>query len=786
MLKIATSATYWILIAIWTFVLFFYVSRIKESKKHSKLINILLIVLTIDAFRTLFESLYFGAWYTSLSGMLPKIIGEVLMEPEFVFIPKIINVIAGLLIVRIILFYWIPEEHKERARIKSKTDTLEQQVAKRTEELVKANELLRQSEERQRALFSSVSDPVLVADRNTGILVECNAAAENFFGKSREQLIGMPQHILHPPKTSTTKSGDEYFRKSVATPGLLENIPLLAKGDQIRIASVRTSCFDIHDQELILGVFHDVTEKIQGEDALKNSESRFRRAIEQAPFPIMIHADDGHVLSLSRAWTELSGYSLDDIPTVYDWTQKAYGSRTKEIKAYIDTLYITDERRDEGEFVVNCSNGTRKVWYFFSVPLGSLSDERRTVLSMAFDLTIRKDLEGELLQAKEFAESANQAKSEFLANMSHEIRTPLNGVLGMLQLMEMTYLDEEQTEYVSNAINSTHRLTRLLTDILDISRVEAGRMPISNVTLDLDEILIQLEELFLPLSRQTGVDLITQLDPLIPTPILGDSIRLQQVLNNLVGNAFKFTEDGNITVDAYPLPSPSPDKFRVLFSVSDNGHGIPDDKMETLFKPFTQVSSGFARTHEGAGLGLSICKNLVSLMGGSMFMDSEVGVGTTVYFTIVFDLFKEEVLTLGLSPVEDMGGIPSFEKLHILVVEDELINSLVAATLLSKNGAKVTAVENGHKALEALRHSKFDLVLMDVQMPVMNGIEATKAIRNGDTGAENKGIPIVAMTAFAMLGDREKILKAGMDGYLEKPLELAMLENVIYEVMRDS
>jgi CheY-like chemotaxis protein len=251
------------------------------------------------------------------------------------------------------------------------------------------------------------------------------------------------------------------------------------------------------------------------------------------------------------------------------------------------------------------------------------------------------------------------------------------------------------------------------------------------------------------------------------------------VLTNLLGNAFKFTTEGTIAVAAHRLPDTPLGDYRILFTVADTGEGIPDHKVGTLFEAFTQVSEGYTRRHQGAGLGLSICRNLVTLMGGAMAIESEEGTGSTLYVSLPFGVGPEAERSEGRAkPRTGAGPAP----LSILLAEDERVNSMVMKRILEKAGHTVVAVENGGQALETLRNGVFDVVLMDIQMPVMDGVEAARAIRDGRAGKDRAAIPIVAVTAYAMVGDREKFLKAGMDGYVVKPIEVKKLEQVLAEV----
>ncbi|MDA8443182.1 MAG: PAS domain S-box protein [Peptococcaceae bacterium] len=502
-----------------------------------------------------------------------------------------------------------------------------------------------------------------------------------------------------------------------------------------------------------IGVCRDITERIESAEVLK----RYQVVLEKAQDIILFMDLDGQIIDANEAAAKAYGYSRDELLTRKIFDIRADKAETIRLlhRAVVTGVSIqtTHYRKDGSSFPVDVNSN--------AVEMG----ERQVIVSIIRDISEQKLAEAALQREKDAAEAANRAKSEFLANMSHEIRTPLNGVVGMIDLTLASQLQPEQNENLQIAKTCANSLLNIINDILDFSKMEAGKLVIQSTCFNIKEVIEEIVKTHAPRISEKGLELNYSFSAAVPDFLTGDPLRLTQVLNNIINNAIKFTDEGEILVTVKQLVAVQ-DELELRFAVSDTGIGVSDEDKAKLFKSFSQLDSSFTRKAGGTGLGLAISKQLVELMGGRIWVKSNQDAGTTFYFTIRCKVcHKPEVPVPKLPSWQDTHAA-----LHILLVEDSLINQTVVSKILTAKGNTVEIAANGVEAVDKFVKNHYDLIFMDIQMPELNGIEATKQIRSMEHDGQH--IPIIALTAHALQGDREHFLSFGMDDYVAKPINL--------------
>ncbi|MDD2499274.1 MAG: ATP-binding protein [Geobacter sp.] len=507
---------------------------------------------------------------------------------------------------------------------------------------------------------------------------------------------------------------------------------------------------------------------------LAASESRIRDFIENAGQGFWQLGPDRLTMDVNPALCGMLGYSREEL---------VGRSPLEFVDAHNRAVFLYQMGRIDAtlhrsyEISLLHKNGTLVPVMFSATTHRDAEGKVDNAFAFVTDLTQQKQVEQEMRAAKEAAESASRAKTQFLANMSHEVRTPLNGIMGMSNLLHMTPLVNEQLDYLRHLDDSAQSLLSVINDLLDLTRIESGGVGMEQADFDLDELANDVLRIHQPVAQRKGVALLLKLAPDLPASMRGVPSRLKQVLHNLVGNAVKFTDQGQVTLQIESLSQPG-QPLRVRFSVIDTGIGMEQDTLGRVFAPFTQADESISRRYGGTGLGLAICQRLTELMGGAIEVESTPGVGSCFTVTLPMKVPVGAIMHRNLAetaPVRAQG-----QSLRVLLAEDQPVGRLYATRLLERLGHRVTAVEDGKAAFERWESDQFDLILMDVQMPGMDGIAATSAIRMQEK-AGGRYTPIIALTAHALTGDRDKLLEQGFDGYVPKPIDV---DELLAEVNR--
>lgn len=635
-------------------------------------------------------------------------------------------------------------------------------------------------------LFESNPCPMVITESTSNKIIQINQAFTEKIGYEKNEIVGKASHELGLFPDYTHK---KELEKQLANEGNIKNVEMKirAKNGDILTGVFSGELLDYMGDDFFLTVMTDITQRKYAEQELKNKLDELNVFFDVALDLLCIADLDGYFIKLNRQWEKTLGYSLQEL----------------EGRKFMDFVHIEDVEGTE-EAIKDLS--LNKIVTSFVNRYRTKNDDYRWVewrsipfnnriYAAARDITERKIREQELFNAKKEAETANLLKSQFLANMSHEIRTPMNGVIGFLQLLAQTELDDEQRNYINDIMNASGNLIYIINDILDISKIESGKMVLEEVDINLKTIIEEVVLLFEPSAnnKKNNINLLIYSD--VPLILKGDTVKIKQIFNNLISNANKFTDEGNINISVRKIKEDN-DKVFIGVDVEDNGIGIEKDTIKKLFKPFVQADISTTRRYGGSGLGLSITKKIINMMNGEIKVESELGKGSKFSFYIELAKGESDDMPIADNTEVNVNRLLSInnnsktkdienerdEKIYkntssALIVEDNEINRKLLMKILENEGFSCECVENGKLAVKECLNKKYDIVFMDCQMPIMDGYRASVLIRE----LSEEYTPIIAMTANAMKDDKKKCIQAGMTDYLSKPIDINKLKIILCE-----
>ncbi|HSD00253.1 MAG TPA: PAS domain S-box protein [Casimicrobiaceae bacterium] len=653
----------------------------------------------------------------------------------------------------------------------------------------------------QRAIFNSANFSSIATDAN-GVIQIFNVGAERMLGYAAVEVMNKitPADISDPNELIARAKALSAELATTITPGFEALVFKASRGieDIYELTYIRkdgsrfpalVSVTALRDAQeaiigyLLIGTDNTARKRVEAEQnrldqRLRDQQFYTRSLIESNIDALMTTDAAGIITDVNKQMEALTGCTRDELIGA---PFKSYFTDPERAEAGIKRV-LSEKKVTDYELTACSRDGKQTVVSYNATTFYDRNRTLQGVFAAARDVTERKRVEAELQQAKAIAETASQTKSDFLASMSHEIRTPLNAIIGIADLLAKTALSPEQDGYVQIFRRAGDNLLHLINDILDLSKVEASQLELERTAFALDDLLEKVREMVAVRAQEKRLALVCEIAPGVPNDLIGDPTRLRQVLLNLLGNAIKFTESGEVSLRVTPEHGDGAPRATLRFTVSDSGIGISAEKLGAIFERFTQADSSTTRRYGGSGLGLTISKRLVELMDGCIAVQSVLGQGSTFSFAVPLEIRTSAVRRA--ATLEATGAQHPAPALRILLVEDSADNRTIAMAYLRSTPHDIDIAENGSVAYDRFIAGRYDLVLMDRQMPVMDGLTATRAIREWEHANQRTPTPIIALTASALKGDREKFVAAGCTAYLTKPIKQDVLLDAIAQHSR--
>ena len=640
---------------------------------------------------------------------------------------------------------------------------------------------LKKSEEEKAVVLNNTQTIICLHDMN-GVILDVNAAAEKMSGYKKKEILGLSLKLLLAPE-HRDKFAD-YLIEIDTNKSAVGSFQIVTKSGKKKVWLYQNTVYDNNDSApYVIASAVDVTESVKAQNEIEKQQQFIRQIIDNNPNLIFVMNEQQQVVLANKTFAQYyKNYDEKDSPLAPSLSRGSDDIFLGDAESLLD-MEDGEKIRLEGSFE-NPSDNNNINWFNIIKTCFKEKSGKKYVLGFGMDITGRYQVESDLIAANEMVERSLKVKDQFISNMSHEIRTPLNAVIGFTDLLADTSLNKEQAEYVQIVKTASQNLLALINNILDLSKIESGNLSLENLPIDVKQVITDAVKILEPKAKRKGVEMLSDFSDDIPKVVLGDQLRLSQILFNLLGNAVKFTDEGYVQISCRKVKGSDENKHYLSITVKDTGIGVPQDKQNDIFERFAQANVDTQRLYGGTGLGLNIAKSIVDMHGGTLTMESTPEVGTVFHFILTYEKFEE---SLDLVEVKSDNGttilsVNSTKPITILLAEDNMINAMLAIQVLTNGGFIIDHVVNGALAVEAVQQKQYDVVLMDIQMPVMNGIVATKTIR--ELPGPLSKIPIVAMTAHSLYGEMQNCYNSGMTGYISKPFKPENLYKAIVDSMK--